>query len=213
MKDSDWSLRARNLPLFPYRSITIIYRQSPHRAIILHLQTCPHFVYVYDYLPRNKKHSLFPVPSRSARLLEAIQPLVDADVTQIRLRLAYPPKALDLGSPTEWHRNVKEIGINNGEGLVVRIGGETTSTESTMAEVPPQPEPAPPVPVEPVPVQQKVSFPNTFSVDGPVTPVKPASPAKGGPSVQDEPPEIPIEGGTIVLRIMEDDNSCMYNSS
>jgi hypothetical protein len=46
-----------------------------------------------------------------------------------------------------------------------------------------------------------------------VTPVKPASPPKRGPSVQDEPPEISVEGGTIVLRIMEDDNSCMYNSS
>src|SRR5579859_3353595 len=41
---------------------------------------------------------------------------------------------------------------------------------------------------------------------------KTGSPAKRskGPSVQDEPPEVEIEGGTIVLRIMEDDNSCMY---
>ena len=29
------------------------------------------------------------------------------------------------------------------------------------------------------------------------------------PSVQEEPPEIPVEGGFLVLRVMEDDNSCM----
>lgn len=46
------------------------------------------------------------------------------------------------------------------------------------------------------------------------SPEKTASPVKRskGPSVQDEPPEVEIEGGTVVLRIMEDDNSCMYFS-
>ena len=165
-------------------------------------------------LPSSKQETLsLPSPVTIRALLEAIQPLVDVDITQIRLRLAYPSKALELGNATEWHRNVKEIGINNGEGLFVRIADEATSTESTTGEAPPQPEPLPPVPVQPVPVQPKASFPNTFSVDRPVTPVKAKSPAKRGPPVLDEPPEIPVEGGTVVLRIMEDDNSCMYTSS
>ena len=163
-------------------------------------------------LPSSKQEILsLPSPVTIRALLEGIQPFVDVDMNQIRLRFAYPPKAIDVGSPTEWHRNVKEIGINNGEGLVVRIGGETTS--STSGDEPTQPEPPPPEPAQPVPVQPKVSFPNTLSVGQPVTPVKPASPMKRGPSVQDEPPEISVEGGTIVLRIMEDDNSCMYSSS
>jgi ubiquitin thioesterase OTU1 len=165
-------------------------------------------------LPSSKQETLsLPSPVTIQALLEGIQPFVDVDMNQIRLRLAYPPKAIDVGSPTEWHRNVKEIGINNGEGLVVRIGGEATSAESTSADIPTQHEPPPPEPVQPVPVQQKPSFPNTFSVTQPVAPVKPASPVKRGPSVQDEPPEISVEGGTVVLRIMADDNSCMYSSS
>lgn len=129
-------------------------------------------------LPSSKQETLsLPSPVTIRALLEGIQPLVDVELTQIRLRLAYPPKSLDLGSPTEWHRNVKEIGINNGEGLVVRIGGgETTSSESTTGDVP-QPELSSPVPVQPVPVQPKV-FPNTFAADRPVTPVKPPSLAK-----------------------------------
>ena len=173
-------------------------------------------------LPASKQETLTlsrPVTIKS--LLEGIQPFVDVDITQIGLRLAYPPKAIELGDPSQWDRNVKEIGISNGEGLVVRINGESTATPSSAqpstsavsSKTPSVPDSAPPVPPLAV-VQPPVStVPNTFVMpraERPQSPSKRASPAKRGPTVQEEPPEIPLEGGTVVLRIMEDDNSCMY---
>jgi hypothetical protein len=123
-----------------------------------------------------------------------------------------------LGNPSEWDRNVKEIGINNGEGLVVRINADSsTETEPTApaspspvsSKSPPVANPVPPAPV----VEPSMATPvNPFVMpraERPQSPAKRASPAKRGPSVQEEPPEIPLEGGTIVLRVMEDDNSCM----
>lgn len=171
-------------------------------------------------LPSSKQETLsLPNPVTIRALLEGIQPFVDVDITQIKLRLTYPPKALDLGSPSEWDRNVKSIGINNGEGLVVRIGSEPPSaSEPTITPIASTTlEPTLATTSEAVPVQRKV-FPssnNPFvnaNVERPITAVKPSPSTKANraKSVQDEPPEIPVEGGTIVLRIMEDDNSCMY---
>jgi hypothetical protein len=165
-------------------------------------------------LPSSKQETLsLPTPVTIRALLERIQPFVEVDLTQIGLRLAYPPKAFDLGSPSEWDRNVKDIGINNGEGLVVIITEERPST-TTQPTPPSQPNVAEPVSVQPTKPKSsnlKVSFNN---IEHPVTLAKSSSPSKRdrGPSVLEEPPEIPLDGGTIVLRIMEDDNSCMYIS-
>jgi len=172
-------------------------------------------------LPSSKQETLtLPRPVTIQSLLEGIQPFVDVDMTQIGLRLAYPPKAIELGDPSKWGRNVKEIGINNGEGLVVRINSESTGTNPTppsssltdSLKSPSVPDSAPPPPA--VVVQPPVSTaPNAFVMpraERPQSPSKSATPAKRGPSVPEEPPEIPLEGGTVVLRIMEDDNSCMY---
>ena len=171
-------------------------------------------------LPSSKQETLTlsrPVTIKS--LLEGIQPFVNVDITQIGLRVAYPPKSLELGNPSEWDRNVKEIGINNGEGLVVRINVESSTGTEPTAPASPSPVSSKPPPVAiaapPAPVvEPSMATPvNPFVMpraERPQSPAKRVSPAKRGPSVQEEPPEIPLEGGTIVLRVMEDDNSCMY---
>jgi len=168
-------------------------------------------------LPSSKQETLtLPQPVTIKSLLEGIQPFVNVDVTQIELRVAYPPKNIELGKPSEWNRNVKDIGINNGEGLVVRINAESTDTSSSGAPPSNVSTKAPSVPnvAAAVPVQQSVATPpNPFVMpraERPQTPAKRGLPATRGPSVQEEPPEVPLEGGTVVLRIMEDDNSCMY---
>ena len=167
-------------------------------------------------LPSSKQETLsLPGPVTIRSLLEGIQPFVDTDLAQIRLRLVYPPKALDLGDPSEWDRNVKAIGINNGEGIVVRIATESSEQTVEISE----PATSQPVFMEPAKQSPPDSKPEQISfgktkLERPISPVKPASSEKRKqrPFSQEEPPEIPVEGGYIVLRVMKDDNSCMYYS-
>lgn len=162
-------------------------------------------------LPSSKQAMLtLPQPVTIRALLEGIQPFVGVDLTQIGLRLAYPPKVIELGRPDEWKRTVDEVGINNGEGLVVTIVNETSNTQhvSTSSPTTPQPVPSEPAPVHPPsPPQTSMEQMNRS-----VTPDRRDLSAKRyeAASIQEEPPEIPVEGGFVVPRIMEDDNSCMY---
>jgi hypothetical protein len=153
-------------------------------------------------LPSSKQETLtLPEPVSIRTLLDAIQPHVNVDLSKIGLRLAYPPKPLDLGEPHEWDRAVTEIGITSGEALTVTVdcGGQP-----------------PPQTTETKPVVTAPTTATTFSGSKrPSTEMKSHSPPKrgrGNVSMREEPPEIPVEGGTVVLRVMEDDNSCMYVS-
>jgi ubiquitin thioesterase OTU1 len=139
-------------------------------------------------LPSSKQETLSlssPVTIRT--LLDGIQPFLQVDITQIGLKVGYPPKPLDLGAADTWGRDVNDIGIKSGETLVVTI-------EETVEE--------PVIPAQPA-----------VSAKRQLTPTKSASPSKRGRgSVEEEPPEIPVEGGSVILRVMEDDNSCMFNA-
>jgi hypothetical protein len=165
-------------------------------------------------LPSSKQETLsLPYPVTIRTLLEAIRPFVEVDTTQIGLKIAYPPKQLDLGSPEEWDREVKQVGISSGEALVVTIEENKPSTPTKQTDV------AIPQSVLSQPVPTKMPrFDTLFSESMDERPLKQArrnSPLKRdrGSSVQEEPPEIPVEGGTVVLRIMADDNSCLYSPS
>lgn len=168
-------------------------------------------------LPSSKQETLSltrPITIRT--LLEAIKPFVDVELSQISLKQTYPPKPINLGSPEEWDRDVSEIGISNGDGLVVSISENGISNEKK--DIPP------PSDVKPVKTEKAVKpivapFQNPFggllgAEKRPLTPTRAESPTPAKRSrVDEEPPEIPVEGGTVVLRIMEDDNSCMYSLS
>jgi len=212
-------------------------------------------------LPSSKQETLtLPRPVTINHLLSGIQPFVNLEPAQIAIKIAYPSRVVDLGAPETWDRDVKEVGINNGEGLVVseNVGPTTTTTTaatgqttaamgqttaatghttaamgqintvgsvsggSTPVQKPstPMQEPISVQPVKPGRATFANAFGNTASVAaekrpspsnlGPANAASPAKRSKGA-SVLDEPPEVEIEGGTIVLRIMEDDNSCMYH--
>src|SRR5579859_3239172 len=189
-------------------------------------------------LPSSKQETLVltrPVTIRG--LLTSIHSLIeDVEISQIGLKIAYPSKAVDLGSPETWDRDITDIGIKNGQVLMVTISEETNtetpqpnasvsarslsglvqSPTSTPVQTPsaPMPEPISVQPLKP----RRPSFPESFGAK-PTAEKRPSnmspttsSPTKRmkGVSVQDELPEVEIEGGTIVLRVMEDDNSCMY---
>ncbi|KAL4894346.1 hypothetical protein BDV59DRAFT_176271 [Aspergillus ambiguus] len=105
-------------------------------------------------------------------------------LTHFDVKYGYPDlKPLALNDfPAD--RNITELGINlNGEQLIV-TKKETASDESTLAE--------------PAPTQQRSQPAETAT-------------AEGGP---DDPPEIPSpeHAGTFVLRIMPDDNSCLFRA-
>jgi hypothetical protein len=119
-----------------------------------------------------------------------------------------------LGSPSEWDRNVKAIGINNGESIIVRIATESSEQTVEISE----PAMSQPVFMEPAKKDPPDSKPEQISfgktkVERPITPVKTASSKNPNERpLNEETPEIPVEGGYIVLRVMKDDNSCMYYS-
>jgi hypothetical protein len=164
-------------------------------------------------LPSSKQETLnLTRPVTIRVLVEAIKPFVDVELSQINIKQAYPPKSITLGTPEQWDRDVSEIGISNGDGLVVSI------SENEKKDV------SPPSDVKPVETEQPVKsivapFQNPFggllgAEKRPLTPSRAESPTPAKRSrVDEEPPEIPVEGGTVVLRIMEDDNSCMYSLS
>lgn len=134
-------------------------------------------------LPSKQETLTLPTPVTVRTLLEGIQEFVGGELDQIGIKLGYPPKQVDL-NPEQWDMDVSALGIKNGESLIV-------SAESTVAEKP----------AAPSPERTFTPSQDTFTKS-----IPPAS-SRVRPS---EPPEIPVEGGSVVLRIMADDNSCMY---
>jgi len=117
-------------------------------------------------------------------LLEAIQPFVNVkNLTGISARFVYPPKSVDFGSPTEWDNGLDSIGIKNGETLIIAM------------------------------TQEQPRLPQ-----GPLAPAAVEAPQEvwraplAGPSRAKTPEaeQVPVGGGTVVLRVMADDNSCLY---
>ena len=190
-------------------------------------------------LPSSKQETLTLQPPVTIRtLLDAIAAFLDnAAPETIELRLSYPPKMVDIGGPGEWERDVRDVGINNGEGLIVKVreGGATdAATATTTATSSLVPDGA--LASNAAPLASRGGHPATAPAPVNVPPrgASPSKPAaamgqtnstadrsplgvnssarRGSPLKTDEPPEIEVEGGSVVLRIMEDDNSCMFNA-
>ena len=134
-------------------------------------------------LPSKQETLTLPTPATIRSLLEGIQGFVGGELDEIGIKHGYPPKQVDLNREP-WDMDVSTLGIKNGETLIV-------SAESTVAE---KPAAAPP---------ERTFTPSQGSFTRSIPPASP----RVRPS---EPPEIPVEGGSVVLRIMADDNSCMY---
>jgi ubiquitin thioesterase OTU1 len=118
-------------------------------------------------------------------LLEAIRPFVEVDLSEIAVRFVYPPKPIDFGTPAEWDRSLATVGIKNGETLIVTTEKKLSTSSTEAAKVPVQMD---------VPPQQVPSAPS------------PQHSREESP----EGEQVPVDGGSVVLRVMADDNSCLY---
>jgi len=163
----------------------------------------------------SKQETLTLSPPVSIRaLLEGVQSNVGGDISQIGLKLGYPPKQVDLGASSKWDEDVSTIGIKNGETLIVTTSEPSEETEPEL----PESKPVATAAAASGPVKRNfTTFQDTISKESsenvPMQRNTPSPPKRGRPSAQDEPPEIPVEGGSVVMRIMADDNSCMYSPS
>ena len=191
-------------------------------------------------LPSSKQEILTLQPPVTIRtLLDAIAPFLDnVPAETIELRLSYPPKTVEIGGPAEWGRDVRDVGINNGQGLIVKVREIPTDAATHKPTATSSSMPADALAGSTAPLASRGRLPATATapVNGPprgTSPPKPAvamgqtsssatpvrssppviSPARrGSPLKKNEPPEVELEGGSVVLRIMEDDNSCMFNA-
>jgi len=188
-------------------------------------------------LPSSKQEILTLQPPVTIRtLLDAIAPFLDnVPAETIELRLSYPPKTVEIGGPAEWGRDVRDVGINNGQGLIVKVCEIPTDAATPKPTATSSSVPGHALADNAAPLTSRGGLPAaaTAPVNLPprgTSPSKPSatmgqtssavrssprvnSPARrGSPLRKDEPPEIELEGGSVVLRIMEDDNSCMFNA-
>jgi ubiquitin thioesterase OTU1 len=202
-RESTWIRASIRVPAHSGNS-----RSSPHTiASSSNLLRDPMSFRVRLRLPSSKQETLtLSQPATVRSLLEGIQPFVNVDPSQIELRFVYPSKLVDLGPASEWDRDVKSVGINNGEGLVVSVAQNkgTTVTQSDPPVPPPVSRPiehiAPPQTASPL-IQNVVERPRSSER---------MTRSSRRQKIEDEPPEIAVEGGSVILRIMADDNSCMY---
>ena len=161
-------------------------------------------------LPSKQETLTLPTPVTIRALLEGIQSFIGGDLDRIEIRFGYPPKQANLSNTAEWDKDVSTIGIKNGETLIV-----TTSLEQPKetGHDMPSSHPVDPAPSIVPPKRDFAAFQDTSTKVSDTLSSQtevPLSKKRVGPSAQDEPPEIPVDAGTVVLRIMADDNSCMY---
>ncbi|KAM0792437.1 hypothetical protein ACM66B_005114 [Microbotryomycetes sp. NB124-2] len=109
------------------------------------------------------------------------------------LRTGFPPKP--LATDISGESTLKSIGINAGEQIVVAeaaadIASNATSSQARSVSTPTS-APAPP------PVMQKE---------------QPRSPPTMAP-LRSGLRSVPVDGGNLILRVVPDDNSCLYSSS
>ena len=134
----------------------------------------------------------------------------------IEIKHSYPPKLLDLRAyPPE--TPIESLPFNlDGDQLTVR-GLGTGAEESPAPRIPPELVKPPGAPTYHTPSSTGALTGTQAPVtQAPITPARqtkrPLQPAAPPPN-KDDPPDVLIPGrGTAVLRVMEDDNSCLFRA-
>lgn len=136
-------------------------------------------------------------------------------VPDFDIKYGYPPKPLDTTS-FDHDLKLSDIGINlSGEQLIVMPRDIQSKLSNPMSDSTPNPLVAGTLPpqhnVSP-PKHQKGDFPPDQSES--TSQAAPLSLARKANDVTEEPPEVPVPGldGVLVLRVMPDDNSCMFRA-
>jgi len=141
-------------------------------------------------------------------LREAIT--AETNLTSFEIKYGFPPKTLDINQYPSTSL-VSEIDVKlNGEQLIVNNAAPTPSQQKSEPNRQPQPS-----------KESQGSSKPSSTVPQPKSDPKPQQPAaaplslsrKQNPAM-DDPPEVfmPEVGGTLVLRIMPDDNSCLFRA-
>jgi ubiquitin thioesterase OTU1 len=125
--------------------------------------------------------------------------------TELDLKYGFPPRPLPLSAhPADTPLEQLPFKLQ-GEQLIVSVpGGGSSSTQVTVA---------PPTAV----TTTQGSFTSGFTTGGSAALNRPQPPlqlSRGAPKFnKDDPPEVRLPGrGTVVLRVMEDDNSCLFRA-
>lgn len=132
-------------------------------------------------------------------------------VADFDIRYGYPPQSLDT---TSFDNDLKltDIGIKlDGEQLIISPRNVQASLSNPMAGTTPDPRS-----VGALPPQKNMSPPKHQAGDFPSgsAPAAPLSLTRKPNNATDDPPEIPVASleGLLVLRVMPDDNSCMFRA-
>ena len=167
-------------------------------------------------------------------LLQEIASHTSIPESSLTSKYGYPPKSLDIPESSKGSK-VTELDVNlNGEQLIVSNGGPFTSPDaapsprtvpsSTMSSGTSSKGPVVKQDLGPTTTGQAQGF--SFKDYG-TAPPKPtpssSAPRSSGPlslqrkdqsRIAEDPPEVivPEAGGTLVLRIMPDDNSCLFRA-
>lgn len=139
-------------------------------------------------------------------------------LSSYEIKYSYPPKPLVL-QQHEGSKLLTDLDIKlNGEQLIINPS-ESASKSSSSSQPLPQPVqavgPSKASPSTPPVSTAQSSRAQTSTSSSSAPPSAPLSLSrKPKPSINQDPPEIPVPdlGGTLVLRIMPDDNSCLFRA-
>ncbi|KWU46431.1 OTU-domain-containing protein [Rhodotorula sp. JG-1b] len=137
-----------------------------------------------------------------AQLRTKIQEATGIDAERQQLRAGFPPKPIAEGASPD--TQLKDLGIASGETLVVSEG-----SAAATSGVPPPP---PPVRTEPTTSRKRAPSPSAPS-RGDMTRGSKSGPLLGtGGGAADRPRYVETHGGFLVLRVVPDDNSCLFRA-
>lgn len=160
-------------------------------------------------------------------LLKEISSSTSIPISSLDLKIGFPPKPLPLSTYSA-ETLLTDLPVKlAGEQIIVTSGGGTgtssgggrvqSSSSSSSMSKPPAPTTRPPAQAAP-PSSASFSFtggPSSGTRSNTSTPNPPLSLKRKAPPLnKDDPPVIPLRSGrgSMVLRVMEDDNSCLFRA-
>ncbi|KAH8917108.1 OTU-domain-containing protein [Atractiella rhizophila] len=147
-------------------------------------------------------------------LQEEISTQAKVPITEQELRIGFPPKPIENASPDS---KLKDLGIKSGESI--NLSSKEPSSSLSSSPSPPPPKQVPPFRAQPL------SKSSSSTSSSGITGGKRASPPvsnesnkrtkfeeKAGGKGKNIASSVPVEGGHLVLRVVPDDNSCLFSA-
>jgi ubiquitin thioesterase OTU1 len=132
----------------------------------------------------------------------------ETSLSSFDVKYGYPPRTLSLDQYPP-NKLLTELDVKlNGEQLLI------TRSESSIKQTLDEPTTKPSQPNTASSSSRPISASNPLGAPASLTPKAPLNLTRKANANMDDPPEIPLPslGGTIILRIMPDDNSCLFRA-